>query len=57
MGKGLPERLGRVRGAAWRPVSAASVAVFRMAFGVAMVINALLHAPVLARQYYIEPGW
>jgi vitamin K-dependent gamma-carboxylase len=36
-------------------VSAASVAVFRMAFGLGMVINALLYAPVLARQYYIEP--
>jgi vitamin K-dependent gamma-carboxylase len=36
-------------------VSAASAAVFRMAFGVGMVINAMLYAPVLARQYYIEP--
>jgi vitamin K-dependent gamma-carboxylase len=55
MGKGLAERLRRTRGAASRPVSAASVAVFRMAFGVAMVINAMLYAPVLVRQYYIEP--
>jgi vitamin K-dependent gamma-carboxylase len=55
MGKGLSERLRRIRGVASRPVSAASVAVFRMAFGVAMVVNALLYTPVLVRQYYIEP--
>lgn len=55
MGRGLPDGRRRIGDAASRPVSAASVAVFRMAFGLGMVINALLYAPVLARQYYIEP--
>lgn len=55
MGEVSPAQLTRIRLAARRPVSAASVAFFRMAFGVGMVVNALLYAPVLVRQYYIEP--
>jgi vitamin K-dependent gamma-carboxylase len=55
MGQVAPGGVSRIRVAARRPVSAASSAVFRMAFGVAMVINAMLYAPVLARHYYIEP--
>ncbi len=35
-------------------MDAASVAVFRIAFGVAVVVNAALYAPVLAREYYME---
>lgn len=45
----------RVGEAATRPVSAASVALFRIAFGVAMVVNVALYLPDHVRQYYIEP--
>jgi vitamin K-dependent gamma-carboxylase len=45
----------RVRTAAHQPVSSASVAVFRIGFGLAMVVNAALYVPVLVREYYIEP--
>jgi vitamin K-dependent gamma-carboxylase len=36
------------------PVTASSVAVFRIAFGALMVVNTMLYVPVLARQYYID---
>jgi vitamin K-dependent gamma-carboxylase len=45
----------RLREAGRRPVSSASLAVFRIAFGVAMVINTMLYLPVLVREYYIDP--
>ncbi len=37
-----------------RPVSSASVAVFRMAFGIAMVGNVALYLPVLVDSYYTD---
>lgn len=43
--------------AALRPVDGASVAVFRIAFGVAIVVNALLYLPILAREYYIDTSY
>lgn len=49
-----PERLHTLVG---EPVDGASVAVFRIAFGVAVVINAALYAPVLAREYYIDTSF
>ena len=45
----------RVRRAATLPVSSASLAAFRIAFGVAMIVNTLLYMPVLARKYDIDP--
>ena len=48
--------LGGIQRAARRPVSSASLAVFRMAFGAAMVINTALYLPVLVNEYYVEPG-
>jgi hypothetical protein len=45
----------RVREAAEQPVSAASVAAFRVAFGVGMVLNAALYFPDHVREYYVEP--
>lgn len=47
----------RVRTEASAPVDAASVAVFRIAFGVAVVVNVALYVPVLAREYYMEPSF
>lgn len=47
----------RFRDAAVQPVDGASVAVFRIAFGVAIAVNAALYFPVLAREYYIEPSF
>lgn len=52
---GESSRLDRLRSAMHRPVSSASVAVLRIAFGVGMVINTLLYLPVLVRQYYVDP--
>jgi len=46
--------LERIWLAATRPVSSASVAFFRMAFGVAMVVNAALYLPTHVREYYVE---
>jgi vitamin K-dependent gamma-carboxylase len=43
----------RLREAAVRPVNAASVAVFRIAFGLAMLVNTLLYLPVLVHEYYL----
>ena len=47
-------RLERLRAAATRPVNSASVTVFRIAFGVAMMVNVTLYVPVLVYQYYID---
>ncbi|HEX9683987.1 MAG TPA: HTTM domain-containing protein [Acidimicrobiales bacterium] len=44
-------RIGR---AASEPVSSASAAVFRIAFGVAMVINTALYLPRLVQEYYVD---
>ena len=45
----------RLRSAGTRPVSAASVAVFRIAFGLAIVVNSALYVPRVVRQHHIEP--
>ena len=45
----------RVRSAGTRPVSAASVAVFRIAFGVSIVVNSALYVPRVLREHHIEP--
>ena len=45
----------RIRTAGIRPVSAASVAVFRMAFGLAIVVNSALYVPRIIREHHIEP--
>lgn len=37
-----------------QPVDAAGVAVFRIALGVAVVVNAALYLPVLVREYYVD---
>jgi vitamin K-dependent gamma-carboxylase len=42
----------RLVAAATRPVSSASLAVVRIAFGVSMVVNAFLYLPVLVQEYY-----
>jgi vitamin K-dependent gamma-carboxylase len=44
----------RLQARAARPVSSASVAFLRMAFGVGMVVNTLLYLPVLVRDYYVD---
>ncbi len=44
----------RCGAAAREPVDAASVAVFRIALGVAVVVNAALYLPVLVREYYVD---
>lgn len=44
----------RFRTAATAPVSSASVAVFRIAFGVLMVVNVALYLPILVYQYYVD---
>lgn len=46
--------LARIRRAAVAPVDSASVTVFRIAFGIAMMVNVALYVPVLARQYYLD---
>ncbi len=47
----------RISAAGARPVSTASLAVFRVAFGIAMAYNALLYAvPSRVRDYYVEPS-
>ena len=45
----------RIRTAGVAPVSAASVAVFRIAFGVSIIINAALYLPRIIREHHIEP--
>ena len=45
----------RIRTAGIRPVDAASVAVFRMAFGLAIVVNSALYVPRIIREHHIEP--
>lgn len=47
-------RIDRFRRAAVAPVDSASVTVFRIAFGVAMMVNVALYVPVLAKQYYLD---
>lgn len=47
----------RVRIAGARPVSAASVAVFRIAFGLSIVINAALYVPRVIREHHVEPSF
>lgn len=44
-----------VGGGLRREVSAASAAVFRIAFGTAMIVNALLYVPELVGEYYVDP--
>lgn len=44
----------RLRRAATRPVSGTSSAVFRIAFGVLMVVNVALYLPILVHQYYVD---
>lgn len=51
-GAGLLHRIAR---RASEPVDAASAAVFRIAFGVAMVVNTALYLPRLVQEYYVEP--
>jgi len=41
----------------WAEVSAASAAFFRIAFGLAMIVNAALYLPVLVDRYYVEPSF
>jgi hypothetical protein len=41
----------------WRPVSAASAAVFRIAFGLGIIVNSMLYVPKLVGEYYIEPSF
>lgn len=45
----------RLLRAGLRPVSAASLAFFRVAFGLAMVVNTWLYIPVLVSGYYVAP--
>ncbi len=51
----MPGYWCRIRNAGIRPVSAASVAVFRMAFGLAIVVNSALYVPRVVREHHIEP--
>ncbi len=44
----------RLGAAATAPVSSASVAVFRIAFGLAIFVNVLLYLPALVHQYYVD---
>lgn len=46
--------LTRLLDAGSRPVSAASVAFLRIAFGLAMVVNTWLYIPVLVHDYYVD---
>jgi hypothetical protein len=41
----------------WVEVSAASAAFFRIAFGLAMIVNAALYVPVLVDRYYVAPSY
>jgi vitamin K-dependent gamma-carboxylase len=53
---GVVARYGwRVRTAGTRQVSAASVAVFRIAFGLSIIVNAALYVPRVLREHHIEP--
>lgn len=54
MNGSIDRRRERIHEAAVRPVSSASAAVFRMAFGVAMVVNVALYLPVLVDAYYTD---
>lgn len=46
------EHASTAPGGAWAPVSSASAASVRIAFGVAIVVNCALYLPVLVSQYY-----
>jgi hypothetical protein len=56
-GDGRGSRFGRVGRAGAREVSAASVVVFRVAFGLAMTVNVLLYLPELVHYYYVKPSF
>ncbi|NED96292.1 HTTM domain-containing protein [Phytoactinopolyspora alkaliphila] len=45
------------REAAARPVNSASAAFFRIAFGVAMLVNVLLYLPYLVDEYYVATSF
>src|SRR5215207_4298466 len=45
----------RICTAATRPVSSASIAIFRIAFGVAVTVNSVRYITEFVRDYYIEP--
>ncbi|GAA1925776.1 hypothetical protein GCM10009716_37510 [Streptomyces sodiiphilus] len=47
----------RIREGGARQVSAAGAAVFRMAFGVAMTVNAMLYLPYLMRDHYLAASF
>lgn len=49
--------LDRIRTAAYQEVDAAGVAVVRIAFGVAVVVNAVLYLPVLVQEYYVDTSF
>lgn len=49
-----PRPWARFRRAMLSPVNSASVAVYRIAFGIAMMVNVSLYVPVLVRQYYVD---
>jgi vitamin K-dependent gamma-carboxylase len=56
MRRGAAGRWEGVRLELGRPVSSASLAFLRIAFGVAMVVNTALYVPVLVREYYVDPS-
>ncbi|NEE02763.1 HTTM domain-containing protein [Phytoactinopolyspora halotolerans] len=45
------------REAAARPVNGASAAFFRIAFGIAMLVNVLLYLPTLVHEYYVDTSF
>ena len=45
----------RLRAAGTRPVSAASVAFFRIAFGLSIVVNSALYVPRVIHEHHVEP--
>jgi len=53
----VPRCVRRVRTAGTRSVSAASVAVFRIAFGVSIVVNSVMYVPRVIREHHIEPSF
>jgi uncharacterized membrane protein YphA (DoxX/SURF4 family) len=55
-GPAVPARTSNQRGP-WREVSAASAAFFRIAFGLGMVVNALLYIPRQVGEFYVDPSF
>jgi len=60
VGSGIDARTARrywrqARRAGVRPVSAASVAVFRIAFGVSIVVNSAMYLPRVLHEHHVEP--